>query len=182
MDLLLGSEHGNAAFVIDDTLPLKSALLEALFVLEPVADPALNADRFLPPQPIRSVVDTKLVDRGAWKPGNAAVARAQSHVIDVTKYRKILTALVPPMLKRCEELARARAAIAVKEAADLAQRELAAAHERLTALAKINPSVSACEIESIEHERAALLQALPRSLVRLDAVRLVCSADFVRLR
>ncbi len=182
MDLLLGSEHGNAAFVIDDTLPLKSALLEALFVLEPVAHPALNADRFLPPQPIRSIVDTKLADRGAWKPSEAAVARAQSHVIDVTKYRKILTALVPPMLKRCEELARARAAIAIRQAAELAERELDAAHERLTALAKINPSVSAREIDSIEHERSALLQALPRSLVRLDAVRLVCSADFVRLR
>jgi ATP-dependent helicase HepA len=182
MDLLLGSEQGNAAFVIDDTLPLKSALLEALFVLEPVADPALNADRFLPPQPVRTVVDTKLVDRGEWKPSEASVARAQSHVIDVTKYRKILTALVPPMLKRCEELARARASVAVKDAADQAERELAAAHERLTALAKINPSVSAREIDAIENERAAFLQALPRSLVRLDAVRLVCSADFVRLR
>jgi len=182
MDLLLGSEQGNAAFVIDDTLALKSALLEALFVLEPVADPALNADRFLPPQPVRVVVDTRLVDRGEWKPSAAAVARAQSHVIDVTKYRKILTALVPPMLKRCEELARARAHIAVEQATQQAEAELAVAHERLSALSKINPSVSAREIEAVEHERAALLQALPRSLVRLDAVRLVCSADFVRLR
>ncbi len=182
MDLLLGSEQGNAAFVIDDTLPLKSALLEALFVLEPVADPSLNAERFLPPQPVRTVVDSKLADRGDWKPSDAAVARAQSHVIDVTRYRKILTALVPPMLKRCEELARARAAVTIKQAGELAERELATEHERLTALRRINPSVSAREIHAIEHERAALLQALPRSLVRLDAVRLVCSADFVRLR
>jgi ATP-dependent helicase HepA len=182
MDLLLGSEQGNAAFVIDDTLPLKSALLEALFVIEPVADPALNADRFLPPQPVRTVVDTKLVERSEWKPSQAAVARAQSHVIDVTKYRKILTALVPPMLKRCEELARARAGVAIKNAAEAAERELGSEHERLSALRRINPSVSAREIEAIETERSALLQALPRSLVRLDAVRLVCSADFVRLR
>jgi ATP-dependent helicase HepA len=182
MDLLLGSEQGNAAFVIDDTLPLKSALLEALFVIEPVADPALNADRFLPPQPVRIVVDTKLADRSVWQASDAAVARAQSHVIDVTKYRKILTALVPPMLKRGEELARIRAAAAISAAAEHAERELGAEHERLTALRQINPSVSAREIEAIERERAALLQALPRSLVRLDAVRLVCSADFVRLR
>ena len=68
MDLLLGSEQGNAAFVVDDSLPLKSALLEALFVLEPVANPALHADRFLPPSPLRVVVDTRLVDRGEWRP------------------------------------------------------------------------------------------------------------------
>ncbi|MEP6483734.1 MAG: RNA polymerase-associated protein RapA [Rudaea sp.] len=182
MDLLLGSEQGNAAFVIDDALPLKSALLEAVFVLEPVANPALHADRFLPPLPIRVAVDTKLVDRSAWQPGAAAVSRAQSHVIDVTKYRKILTALVPPMLKRCEELARVQSKAKVADAAERAERELAAELERLNALRQINPAVSETEIAAIEAERAALTHALPRSLLRLDAVRLVCSADFVRLR
>ena len=182
MDLLLGSEQGNAAFVIDDALPLKSALLEAVFVLEPVANPALHADRFLPPLPIRVAVDTKLVDRSRWQPSGAAVSRAQSHVIDVTKYRKILTALVPPMLKRCEELARSLAKEKVSAATEFAERELGAELGRLTALRKINPAVSEVEIASIQSERDALLLALPRSLLRLDAVRLVCSADFVRLR
>ena len=182
MDLLLGSEQGNAAFVMDDALPLKSALLEALFVLEPVANPALHADRFLPPSPLRVVVDTRLADRGDWRPRDAAIARAQSHVIDVTRYRKILTALVPPMLKRCEELVRTRADVAIAAAAEAAERELDAELSRLTGLRRVNPAVSAVEIAAIESERDALRQALPRSLLRLDAVRLVCSADFIRLR
>jgi ATP-dependent helicase HepA len=182
MDLLLGSEQGNAAFVIDDALPLKSALLEAVFVLEPVASPALHADRFLPPSPLRIVVDSKLADRGEWQPSSAAVARAQSHVVDVTKFRKILTALVPPMLKRCEELARAKAAIAIGNAIGAATKELGAEHARLQALRAINPAVSDVEIGSIESERSALVNALPRSLLRLDAVRFVCSGDFLRLR
>jgi ATP-dependent helicase HepA len=182
MDLLLGSEQGNAAFVIDDALPLKSALLEAVFVLEPVANPALHADRFLPPTPLRLVVDSKLGDRGDWTPSGAAVTRAQSHVVDVTKYRKILTALVPPMLKRCEELARLRASNVLANAVDAAERELGAELARLHALRAINPAVSDVEIASIESERSALINALPRSLLRLDAVRFVCSADFLRLR
>jgi ATP-dependent helicase HepA len=182
MDLLLGSEQGNAAFVVDDALPLKSALLEALFVLEPVANPALHADRFLPPSPSRVVVDTRLVDRGEWRPGDAAIARAQSHVIDVTRYRKYLNALVPTMLKRCEELARIRADATIAAAAQLAESELGAELARLTGLRRINPAVSVVEIAALEAERDALRQALPRSLLRLDAVRLVCSADFVRLR
>ena len=41
LDLLLSSEAGNAAFLLDDTLPPRSALLEAVFVLECVAPPAL---------------------------------------------------------------------------------------------------------------------------------------------
>jgi ATP-dependent helicase HepA len=182
MDLLLGSEQGNAAFVIDDALPLKSALLEAVFVLEPVASPALHADRFLPPTPLRLVVDSKLGDRRDWTPSGAAVTRAQSHVVDVTKYRKILTALVPPMLKRCEELARLRSNTVLANAVDAAERELGAELARLHALRAINPAVSDVEIATIESERSALTNALPRSLLRLDAVRFVCSADFLRLR
>ena len=182
MDLLLGSELGNAAFVIDDALPLKSALLDAVFVLEPVANPALHADRFLPPSPLRIVVDSKLADRGNWQPSGAAVARAQSHVVDVTKFRKILTALVPPMLKRCEELARAKATIAIADAVEAVTRDLGTEHARLHALRAINPAVSEIEIASVEAERSALTNALPRSLLRLDAVRFVCSGDFLRLR
>ncbi len=182
MDLLLGSEQGNAAFVIDDALPLKSALLEAVFVLEPVASPALHADRFLPPTPLRLVVDSKLGDRRDWTPSGAAVTRAQSHVVDVTKYRKILTALVPPMLKRCEELARLKSNTVLANAVDAAERELGAELARLHALRAINPAVSDVEVATIESERSALTNALPRSLLRLDAVRFVCSADFLRLR
>src|SRR5262249_479980 len=34
LELLLGGELGNASFLVDDTLPLRTALLECLFVLE----------------------------------------------------------------------------------------------------------------------------------------------------
>src|SRR5699024_3568710 len=48
MDLLLSSETGNAAFLVDDDLPARSALLQAVFVLECVADQRLDVARFLP--------------------------------------------------------------------------------------------------------------------------------------
>ena len=64
LDLLLGSEQGNAAFLIDDVLPVKTVLLQAVFVLESVAAPALHADRFLPPLPLSCIVDTKLAGWG----------------------------------------------------------------------------------------------------------------------
>jgi ATP-dependent helicase HepA len=46
----------------------------------------------------------------------------------------------------------------------------------------VNPSISASEIAMVQSERDALLAALPKSRLRLDAVRFVVSADFLALR
>ena len=55
-EVILGSERGSCAIAVDPTqdVPLK---LQAIYVLETVAPPALNADRFLPPTPVSIVVD-----------------------------------------------------------------------------------------------------------------------------
>jgi len=182
IDLLLGGEFGNAAFLLDESLPPRSAVLECLFVLDAVAAAGLHAQRFLPPLPIRTAVDTKLTPRSDWRPGRHAIARSRERNVDASRYRKFLSALVPPMLKRGEELARERAGVEIAAAVDAAERELGAEHERLVALARVNPAVSSAEIEALAAELAALRAALPRALLRLDAVRFVCSADFLSLR
>jgi len=182
IDLLLGSELGNAAFLIDEALPPRSAVLQCLFVLEPVAPSNLQAQRFLPPLPIRCAVDTKLAPRNDWRPGRTALARAAERSPEVARYRKFLLTLVPPMLKRCEELARAQADIEIAAALDAAQLELGAEHDRLAALARVNPAVRPDEIAAVAQQLAALHEALPRALLRLDAVRFVCSGDFLSLR
>jgi ATP-dependent helicase HepA len=182
IDLLLGGESGNAAFLVDESLPPRSAVLECLFVLDAVAAAGLQAQRFLPPLPIRVAVDTRLAPRNGWRPGRHAIARSRDRNVDATRFRKHLTALVPPMLRRGEELARETAAIEIAGAVDAAERELGAEHERLVALARVNPGVSAAEIDALAAELAALRAALPRALLRLDAVRFVCSADFLALR
>jgi len=182
VELLLSAELGNTAFLIDDALPMKTVLLEAVFVLEPVAAPSLHADRFLPPSPVRCVVDTKLASREDWRASPLSRARAGERNVDLTRYRKYLTALVPPMLKRCEEVARAAADAEIDAAVAAAERELGTEQARLAALQRINPAVSAREIEAIDAELVALRAVLPRALLRLDAVRLVASPDFLALR
>ncbi|HET8940507.1 MAG TPA: RNA polymerase-associated protein RapA [Rudaea sp.] len=179
IDLLLDSELGNTAFLLDDALPGKTVLLQAVFVLDCVAAPALHADRFLPPTPISVVVDTKLVDRGNWQPSTAARTRAGERLIDATRYRKYLAGLVPPMLKRCEDLARERAARQIKLAIVQVDQELGAEHARLAALCRVNSGVDARELDTIDAERSELRAALPRSLLRLDALRFVCSPGFI---
>jgi ATP-dependent helicase HepA len=182
LDLLLGGELGNAAFLVDDTLPARNAVLQCIFILDPVAASSLQAQRFLPPLPIRCAVDTKLGERSEWRPGRNALARAGERSLEVSRYRKFLAALVPPMLKRCEELARKQANREIADAVAAAERELGAEHDRLVALARVNAAVRAEEIDAVAQELGSLRDALPQALLRLDALRFVCSADFLSLR
>ena len=59
VDLLLGSEQGNCTFGIWPDENDKTILIEAVFVLEALAPAHLHADRFLPPTPLRILVNHK---------------------------------------------------------------------------------------------------------------------------
>ena len=181
-DMLLSGETGNAAFLIDDGLPPRSAVLEAVQVLECVAPATLNVERFLPPTPICIAIDTKLQVRVGFAPGERALLRASDRVYDLTPMRKVLAALIPPMLERAHQETESACATRIAEALAGAQRLLDAEIARLRALAKINPSVRPEEITALEAERDALLAALPHARPRLDALRLVVSPDFLSLR
>jgi ATP-dependent helicase HepA len=181
-DLLLGSETGNACLLIDETLPPRTALLEAVYVLECIADAALNIARFLPPMPLRAVVDTRLQRRHGFEPDADSRARAGDRQFDLSPMRKVLNSLVPPMLGACETAVRRDAAAIIAEAAEAADRRLSAEIGRLEALAAVNPAVGEAEIAALKAEREAILAALPGARPRLDAVRLVASPDFLLLR
>jgi ATP-dependent helicase HepA len=177
LDLLLESEQGNAAVLMDAALPPRTALLECVFALECVADRRLDIGRFLPPLPLRTVVDTRLTARTDYAPNTISLARAREQLIDAARYRPLLAKLVPPMLAACETEARRLAATEVGHALAAAQRELDAEQSRLAALAKVNPSVREDEIVAIAKELDDLRHALAAAAPRLDAIRFVCSAD-----
>lgn len=182
LDLALSSERGNAAFMVDDALPPRSALLQAVYVLECVAECSLDAERFLPTQPIVVTIDTKLAERANFQPSDASLRRAADRNIEVPRYRKFLAKLVPPMLEKAEAAAALRAQSSIAAATNETRETLDAELARLHALRAVNPSIGEGEIAGVEHERSALLSALPQARLRLDAVRFVVSADFLTLR
>ena len=53
---------------------------------------------------------------------------------------------------------------------------------RIEALARVNASVRAEELQALRDERSQLLAVLPNARPRLDSVRLVASADFLSFR
>jgi ATP-dependent helicase HepA len=180
VDLLLESEQGNAAFLVDPALPARSALLECVFVLACVADRRLGVDRFLPPSPIRVVIDSRLQERGDFQPQTDL--RAAERTLDPARYRPILAKLVPPLLAHAQTRVREYAQIEIAAALAEAERRLGEEHARLSALARVNPAVRPEEVDAVAAELDALREALPKAAARLDAVRLVCSADFLSLR
>jgi len=180
LDLLLESEQGNAALLIDATLPPRTTLLECVFVLECVADKKLDVRRFLPPLPLRVVVDNRLNPRNDFEASIESLARAKENPIDVTRYRPLLAKIVAPMLAAAETHARGGAATEIGAALTAADRELGAERDRLAALSRINPAVREDEVAALDAELDALRHAIPTAMPRLDALRFVCSPDFAR--
>jgi ATP-dependent helicase HepA len=86
------------------------------------------------------------------------------------------------MLERAEALAQEQADTLSAQAVDAARGALDLEIGRLTTLRRVNPGVREEEIAALTTERDALLTALPASRLRLDAVRLVASPDFLALR
>ncbi len=153
-------------------------------MLECVADRRLDAERFLPTLPIVVTIDTRLAERADFQPSEIGLRKAADRNIEVARYRKFLSKLVPPMLARAEALAAARGAGAMIEAAlAVATRDAG----RGTV-----PPAGAARGEPVDqrgrNRHRDRPSAMPcwrpcrKSRLRLDAVRFVVSADFLALR
>ena len=181
MEMLLASEEGNSACIVDSELPPQIALLECIFVLECVADRKLDADRFLPPQPLRVVIDTKLQPRD-WRASDRALKKADEQILNLQPQRKMLQTLVQEMLKAANALAEVQAGTLSAAAHVNAQQEYQEEIARLVALKRVNPSVREQEIQALRTQLAGLDAALPSARLRLDALRLAVNPTFFKLR
>jgi ATP-dependent helicase HepA len=180
-DLLLAGESGNAALLVDPALPARSVVLEAVYVVECVADVKLDIPRHLPPTPLAVCVDSRLAARD-YTPSAPSLLRARERALDISRYRRYLAQLVPPMLEKADALAAERALDITGAATAQARAALDARVQRLHALAANNASVAAEEIAGAETARDATLAALAKARPRLDAVRMAVSPDFLTLR
>lgn len=182
LDLLLGSEQGNAAFMSDPALGGRQALLQVVFVLECVADAELDVARFLPPQPILVCVDSKLHSQPGYTASAQALAQAIQQPIDVPRYRRFLLRLVPPMLEAARAVAQGEAGTITAMARHQAEQELGAELQRLRSLRQVNPAVREEDLERVASEIEALRKVLPGARLRLDSLRMVVSPQFLDLR
>ncbi|BDU71614.1 helicase-related protein [Mesoterricola silvestris] len=174
LDLLLGGGGGTSCFGRWPDPKASALYLEAVYVLACAAPPQLHVDRFLPPTPLRVVVDAQGRDLTAALP-RALLARSARPAAGqgLLARPEVRQELLPRMLARAGGLAEARAPrLLAKARQDLAahlDREI----ERLRALRRVNGGVSEGDIEGLLHQKAALDTHLREARLRLDAIHLV---------
>ena len=149
-----------------------------MFVLEPMADPRWHVDRFLPPTPVRVIVDLRGEEVGREYTAESIAAGFE----DLDPHRFLETGVFgAAQLKEmtaaattaAEELAAAVRA-AARAAAETALGEDIA---RLTALQRINDHVRPEEVALARQQQEQTVKAVRESRLRLDALRLIVAGE-----
>lgn len=173
IDLLVDSKSGTAAFgFVKSRTP--NLILEAVFVLETVADSRWHVDQFLAPTPVRTVIDLRGNDHTATRDATALAA----DFIDGTIQRFLArpgfnAALLKTLLATATERAEALAVSLKTEAAAKAETALGGELQRLQDLAKVNDHVRPEELELAREQLAHTRTAVEAARLRLDSIRLV---------
>lgn len=172
LEALLGVETGNSVFGVWRS-PLPGAVfLEVVAVVECVAPPSLHVDRFLPPTPLRVVVDQGLRDcSGDREFPNAVIERGDVHrLLEAPGFKR---KHLPAMIAKARSLAEAQREKLVAEAVRSAEVEIGRELQRLADLRKLHGHVREAEIRSLGGLGAGLKVALEGAGVRIDALKLV---------
>jgi ATP-dependent helicase HepA len=176
IDLMLSSEKGNSSIVVWKKAKAKTPpiLIEAIYVLESVAPSRLHVDRFLPPTPVRVVVDMQGSDCTA-EFGHSQINKscADEEAFRLKQNPELLQALVPQMLKAARELAREQKSILLPQAMTAAHARLDGEATRLKELSKVNPNVRKEEVRLAENVIVDVTRHIAKAHLRLDSVRLI---------
>jgi len=179
LDLLLGSERGTSSFARWPDPKVSGFYLEAIYMLECVAPSHFHLDRFLPPTPVRVMVDHQGRNAGDATP-HQALARllkggGGQTLLDRPEIRETL---LPRMIGTTQELANGKLLAIVTRARREMGERLDQEIARLRDLRRVNRSVRDQEIEALIQQQRSLDQHIGEARLRLDALRLIHRGPF----
>ncbi|MCS6244367.1 MAG: RNA polymerase-associated protein RapA [Opitutus sp.] len=173
IDLLVDSPAGTTAFcVLEADKP--NLLLEAVFVLETVADARWHVDQFLAPTPVRVLVDIHggdLTDDVLYSRLNADVEDAP--LASFLERPGFNGTLLKNLVTAATERATARTLTIKKTAREQAAATLTADLQRLVELGKLNDNVRPEELELAKKQVLQVRTAIEQARLRLDSLRLI---------
>lgn len=176
IDLIASGDIGKAAMalLINKQLPVGTLLLELIYVVETQSPKGLQLNRFLPPTPIRLLLDNKGNDiaeqvafdtlHGKLKPLGRDVANKM-----IKMARPTLEQLFVLGEKKIQPLAQSY----IHQAQKLAEQTLSVEIDRLQALQKVNKNIRQSEIEILASQRDQALETLAKATWRLDSLRVI---------
>ncbi len=176
MDLVLSGSMGNSAVALLKNKALKpgTLLLECLFVSEAIAPRHLQLHRFLPPTPVRCLLDSNgndLAAKVSFDTLDAQLEQLPKHL--ASKVAKSQREVVERLLDRAEALADLQHYELIDSAVNQYSQQMDEEIERLKALAAVNPLVKPVEIQALEQQKQVGEQTLRQAKVRLDAIRIL---------
>ncbi|EFL78717.1 RNA polymerase-associated protein RapA [Actinobacillus pleuropneumoniae] len=178
IDLITSGDIGKSAIslLINKHLPAGTLLLEAIYMVETQAPKSLNLTRFLPPTPVRILLDNKGNDMAAQvsftglekqlKPVNKQIAN---------KIAKMAQADIKKLISISEQKISVKLPELIEKASQEADSILSAELHRLTSLQAVNKNIRADEIEALEQQRVDSLNQIALANWRLDSLRVIVS-------
>jgi ATP-dependent helicase HepA len=173
IDLLIDSPAGTTAFgKLEADEP--NLFLEAVFVLETVADSRWHVDQFLAPTPVRVVVDL----RGRDLTDDRDRASLAGYVEEGELHRFLEQpgfnpGVLKSMLESATEAATARSGALTAAADAKANAALSAEWQRLVDLQKLNDHVRADEVALVHERWQSTRTAIAQARLRLDSIRVI---------
>lgn len=178
MDLILNSEHGNAALSVAQHPDLDPGqlLVEAFYVVDCTAPKRLHISRFFPPTLLRVLYDQSGTNLSALPFESFADLPRQfdrEHALELIRsQRKLITQL----LNLAERDAKARLPKVVAESAQRMVGAMTEELKRMAALKRVNPNVRKEELDRVKEIALEMNGCIQAANLRLDAVRVIVTA------
>ena len=176
LDLVLSGDTGSCAVSVlkNKALPVGTLLTELIYVVEAQAPKNLQLTRFLPPTPVRLLMDVKgnnLASQVEFESFNRQLNAVNRHT--GSKFVNAVQNEVHQVLRLSEDVVAGQARELITAAKAMADQHLTLEHDRLLALKSVNPNIRDDELDAIEEERQQILSHLDDANWRPDAIRLI---------
>ena len=176
IDLIASGDIGKAsmALLINKQLPAGTLLVELIYMIESQSPKGLQLNRFLPPTPVRLLLDSKGNDLAGQVNFDTLQNKLKPLSKDITnKMVKMARPNIEQLIKigdhEMAEIAQAQ----IQEASRLADQTLSTELNRLIALKAVNKNIRQAEIDLLEQQRLVSLEELSKASWRLDSLRVI---------
>ncbi|MGL4838215.1 MAG: RNA polymerase-associated protein RapA, partial [Shewanella sp.] len=176
LDLITGSETGTTSVAVlkNKALPAGTLFLELIYMADASAPKSSQLYRYLPPTPIRILLDKNGNDLSA----KVDYASFDKQLSAVNRHigSKLVTASQPilhPLFAKGEEYAKTAVDELVAQARQKMTVQLSGELDRLEALKAVNPNIREEELDYLRNQMQELNNYLEETQLQLDAIRMV---------
>ena len=176
IDLIASDDIGKAALalLVNKQLPAGTLLVELIYMIESQSPKGLQLNRFLPPTPVRLLLDSKGNDLAGQVNFDTLQNKLKPLGKDIAnRMIKMARPNIEQLIKigdhKITEIAQAQ----IREASKLADQTLTSELNRLIALKAVNKNIRQAEIDVLEKQRVLSLEELSKASWRLDSLRVI---------